>query len=114
MSHTIEIRGFNLDGLSLAAIVGLMVLGTVMVSSASISLADQAVGEPGRAVSRDQYEQNQPPGAGDNGETDEEKAREGAGIVKRAGLRPRMFAQIVGPEVGIGRKPFAHGMNSGT
>ncbi|HEY5624744.1 MAG TPA: putative lipid II flippase FtsW, partial [Gammaproteobacteria bacterium] len=43
---TIEIRGFNLDGLSLAAIVSLMVLGAIMVSSASISLADQEMGEP--------------------------------------------------------------------
>ena len=46
MNHTIEIRGFKLDGWSLAAIVALMVLGTIMVSSASISLADQEMGAP--------------------------------------------------------------------
>ena len=46
MSQSLEVRGFNLDGPLLAAIIGLMVLGTVMVSSASISLADRDMGEP--------------------------------------------------------------------
>ncbi len=46
MSQNLEVRGFNLDGPSLAAIIALMVLGTVMVSSASISLADRDLGEP--------------------------------------------------------------------
>jgi len=46
MSQGLEIRGYNLDGPSLAAVIALMVLGTVMVSSASISLADQEMGEP--------------------------------------------------------------------
>ncbi len=46
MSHSLEIRGFNLDGPSVAAIIALMVLGTVMVSSASISVADRDMGEP--------------------------------------------------------------------
>ncbi len=46
MSQHLEVRGFNLDGPSLAAIIALMVLGTVMVSSASISLADRDMGEP--------------------------------------------------------------------
>ncbi len=46
MSQSLEVRGFNLDGPSLAAIIALIVLGTVMVSSASISLADRDMGEP--------------------------------------------------------------------
>ena len=46
MNQGLEIRGFNLDGPSLSAIIALMVLGTVMVSSASISLADQEMGAP--------------------------------------------------------------------
>ena len=46
MSQYLQVRGFNLDGPSLAAIIALMVLGAVMVSSASISLADQEIGEP--------------------------------------------------------------------
>ena len=46
MSQHLQVRGFNLDGPSLAAIIALMVLGAVMVSSASISLADQEIGEP--------------------------------------------------------------------
>ena len=46
MSQNLEVRGFNLDAPSLAAIIALMVLGTVMVSSASISLADRDLGEP--------------------------------------------------------------------
>ena len=46
MSHSLEVRGFNLDGPSVAAIIALMVLGTVMVSSASISVADRDMGEP--------------------------------------------------------------------
>ncbi len=46
MSHSLEIRGFNLDGPSVAAIIALVVLGTVMVSSASISVADRDMGEP--------------------------------------------------------------------
>jgi cell division protein FtsW len=46
VSQNLEVRGFILDGPSLAAIIALMVLGTVMVSSASISLADRDLGEP--------------------------------------------------------------------
>ena len=46
MSQHLQVRGFNLDGPSLAAIIALMVLGAVMVSSASISLADRETGEP--------------------------------------------------------------------
>jgi len=46
VSHSLEIRGFNLDGPSVAAIIALVVLGTVMVSSASISVADRDMGEP--------------------------------------------------------------------
>ena len=46
MSQTLTIRGFSIDSPSLAAVIALMVLGTVMVSSASISLADQELGEP--------------------------------------------------------------------
>ena len=46
MSHSLEVRGFNLDGPSAAAIIALVVLGTVMVSSASISVADRDTGEP--------------------------------------------------------------------
>lgn len=46
MSHSLEVRGFNLDGPSVAAIIALVVLGTVMVSSASISVADRDMGEP--------------------------------------------------------------------
>ena len=46
MNRGLEIRGFNLDGPSVAAIIALMVLGIVMVSSASISLADRDMGEP--------------------------------------------------------------------
>ena len=46
MNHALEVSGFNLDGPSLAAIIALMVLGVVMVSSASISLADRDMGEP--------------------------------------------------------------------
>ena len=46
MSPRLEVHGFNLDGPSLAAIIALMVLGTVMVTSASISLADRDMGEP--------------------------------------------------------------------
>ncbi|MEE8078639.1 MAG: putative lipid II flippase FtsW [Pseudomonadales bacterium] len=46
MSQHLQVRGFNLDGPSLAAIIALMVLGAVMVSSASISLADREIGEP--------------------------------------------------------------------
>ncbi|MFP6827641.1 MAG: putative lipid II flippase FtsW [Gammaproteobacteria bacterium] len=46
MSHGLDIRGYNVDAPSLAALIALMVLGTVMVSSASISLADRDMGEP--------------------------------------------------------------------
>lgn len=46
MNHALEIRGFQLDPALLSAVIGLLVLGTVMVSSASISLADSATGEP--------------------------------------------------------------------
>jgi cell division protein FtsW len=46
MNRALDIRGFNLDGPSIAAIIALMVLGIVMVSSASISLADRDMGEP--------------------------------------------------------------------
>jgi cell division protein FtsW len=46
MSSTLEIRGFNMDGPSLSATIALMVLGTILVSSASISLADRDMGEP--------------------------------------------------------------------
>ncbi len=46
MSHSLDIRGYNVDAPSLAALIALMVLGTVMVSSASISLADRDMGEP--------------------------------------------------------------------
>jgi cell division protein FtsW len=46
VSHSLEVRGFNLDGPSVAAIIALVVLGTVMVSSASISVADRDMGEP--------------------------------------------------------------------
>ncbi len=46
MNRTLTIRGFSLDSPSLAAVIALMVLGTIMVSSASISLADQELGEP--------------------------------------------------------------------
>jgi len=46
MSHSLDIRGYNVDAPSLAALIALMVLGTVMVGSASISLADRDMGEP--------------------------------------------------------------------
>jgi cell division protein FtsW len=46
MSQSLDIRGYNVDAPSLAALIALMVLGTVMVSSASISLADRDMGEP--------------------------------------------------------------------
>ena len=46
MNRTLTIRGFSVDSPSLAAVIALMVLGTIMVSSASISLADQELGEP--------------------------------------------------------------------
>jgi cell division protein FtsW len=46
MSHSLDIRGYNVDAPSLAALIALMVLGTIMVSSASISLADRDMGEP--------------------------------------------------------------------
>jgi cell division protein FtsW len=46
MNQTLTIRGFSVDSPSLAAVIALMVLGTIMVSSASISLADQELGEP--------------------------------------------------------------------
>ena len=46
MNHSLDIRGYNVDAPSLAALIALLVLGTVMVSSASISLADRDMGEP--------------------------------------------------------------------
>ena len=46
MNHSLDIRGYNVDAPSLAALIALMVLGAVMVSSASISLADRDMGEP--------------------------------------------------------------------
>jgi len=46
MNETLELRGIHLQPLLLAAIIALTALGAVMVSSASISLADQEMGEP--------------------------------------------------------------------
>ena len=46
MNRELDIRGFNVDTPSLAAIIALLVLGVVMVSSASISLADRDMGAP--------------------------------------------------------------------
>jgi len=46
VNHSLDIRGYNVDAPSLAALIALLVLGTVMVSSASISLADRDMGEP--------------------------------------------------------------------
>lgn len=41
-----QVRAFTLDPALLAAVIGLVGLGTVMVSSASISLADRETGQP--------------------------------------------------------------------
>ncbi|MFL2553671.1 MAG: putative lipid II flippase FtsW [Candidatus Rariloculaceae bacterium] len=46
MNSALEIRGFNLDAPSFAAIIALLVLGIIIMSSASISLADRDIGEP--------------------------------------------------------------------
>jgi cell division protein FtsW len=46
MKTALQIRGINMDPPLLAAMIALMVLGTIMVSSASISLADREMGEP--------------------------------------------------------------------
>ncbi len=46
MNQTLTIRGFTVDSPLLAAVIALMVVGTIMVSSASISLADQELGDP--------------------------------------------------------------------
>ena len=46
MNQDLGFKGFNLDPKLLSAVIALLVLGSVMVSSASISLADRAMGEP--------------------------------------------------------------------
>ena len=46
MSRAWHFRSLTLDPPLLAAVIGLLVLGTVMVSSASISLADKDMGQP--------------------------------------------------------------------
>ncbi len=46
MNQNFAIRKFNLDPALFSAVTALLVLGTVMVSSASITLADSAMGEP--------------------------------------------------------------------
>ena len=46
MNQSLGFRGLNLDQTSFSATVALLVLGSVMVSSASITLADSAMGEP--------------------------------------------------------------------
>ncbi len=46
MNRVWHFRSLTLDPILLAAVIGLLVLGTVMVSSASISLADKDMGQP--------------------------------------------------------------------
>ena len=46
MNQDLGFKGFNLDPKLLSAVIALLVLGSVMGSSASISLADSAMGEP--------------------------------------------------------------------
>ena len=46
MNKSFTIKNFNVDPALFSAIVALLVLGVIMVSSASITLADNAIGEP--------------------------------------------------------------------
>jgi len=46
MNQSLGFREFNLDPALFSAVVALLVLGSIMVSSASITLADSAMGEP--------------------------------------------------------------------
>ena len=46
MNESFTIKNFNVDPALFSAIVALLVLGVIMVSSASITLADNTIGEP--------------------------------------------------------------------
>ena len=46
MNQDLGLKGFNLDPKLFSAVIALLVLGSIMVSSASITLADSAMGEP--------------------------------------------------------------------
>jgi cell division protein FtsW len=46
MNESFTIKNFNVDSALFSAIVALLVLGVIMVSSASITLADSRIGEP--------------------------------------------------------------------
>jgi cell division protein FtsW len=46
MTPRFEVRGINVDPALTAAVIALLVLGAIMVGSASISLADRDMGEP--------------------------------------------------------------------
>jgi cell division protein FtsW len=46
MNQSLGLKGFNLDPTLFSAVIALLVLGSIMVSSASITLADSEMGEP--------------------------------------------------------------------
>ena len=46
MNRSLELKGFNLDPTLFSAVIALLVLGSIMVSSASITLADREFAEP--------------------------------------------------------------------
>ena len=46
MNESFRIKSFNLDPALFSAIVALLILGVIMVSSASITLADNTIGDP--------------------------------------------------------------------
>ena len=46
MNRSLGLKGFNLDPTLFSAVIALLVLGSIMVSSASITLADSEMGEP--------------------------------------------------------------------
>ena len=46
MNKNFTIKSFNVDPALFSAIVALLVLGVIMVSSASITLADNTIGAP--------------------------------------------------------------------
>ena len=46
MNRSLGLKGFNLDPTLFSAVIALLVLGIIMVSSASITLADSEMGEP--------------------------------------------------------------------
>ena len=46
MNESLKIKSFNLDPALFSAIIALLILGMIMVSSASITLADNTIGDP--------------------------------------------------------------------